>query len=213
MENKSEKYKITLFCNDKIIRFNGFGKWFEFTHVWIRAEEESSEEKHHFDFNSKSLACAVTGLCLGTFSDESYLEKRPFTHTITFDVSKEQYENIKQEAEQTKKGNRIYNIILNNCVTNAREMLNAGGIPFLDDVSTPMGVAAKINGDPKYKAVDRKYENYGIFFYIFLLLILIMLMILKVCIVIRYGKKVVKAVKRKFVDDPTAKEVIKKMCI
>lgn len=116
--------------------------------------------------------------------------------------------NTRVLKEKVKNGDQIYNITLRNCVTTARQILKAGGIPFLDDVSMPKGVAAKINGNPEYINVDQKFINYAQS----LLYVFIGLLTILVFLIIFLTKKVIKAFKRKL-NDSTTEQVIKNICI
>lgn len=146
----SENYSVTIMncCEQRL-------------HTWL-----VFEPKAHFSFDSPNLKGAITCKGAGVFESSELTSERQYDEKKQFKISKRQYERMMNKISELSTGATYALIPMKegeyNCVVSSRVVLNAGGIDFLDDVVTPVGVGKKIQGSPSYREADRHVMTFGL---------------------------------------------------
>lgn len=130
-------------------------------HTWLVFEPEV-----YFSFDSENIRSAITCDNTGKLETIENTKQRKYDEKKTFRISEQQFDKMLKKISELSTGATYALIPLReheyNCVKASQEVLKSGGIDFLNDVVTPMGVSRKINGDPSYKDVDAQVSTYGL---------------------------------------------------
>lgn len=132
-----------------------------FLHTWLVFEPEE-----YFSFDSANFRGAINCNSAGRFEKREEIAHRRPDEEKKFQISHQQYNKMMEKILKLSEGATYALIPLKeneyNCVVAAREVLNAGGIDFLNDVFTPVGLGSKILGRTTYKEDDSKTMMYGL---------------------------------------------------
>lgn len=120
-------------------------------HTWL-----SFKTGEHSSFNPANFPCALASNCEAIIESDEIVVipevKKEFFITI------EQFNQMIIKKQMLSTGRKYALIPLQegeySCVKASRDVLQAGGIDFLDDLITPFGVEAKINGNSDYSNID-----------------------------------------------------------
>jgi len=143
------KYTVTI-KNDSEF-FNGEG----IVHTWLEfnkpGESTGKEVTEYFGFSPKNDLEYFN--VEGAFDKAEYLKNSAYSESKTFEMTKEQYERMKEEIGSFNGIAPVYDIMPDdssdsdyNCTKIADQILESAGIDYLSGIESPFGVANKING-------------------------------------------------------------------
>ncbi|GEM_PF-1684585 len=152
-------YTVTIkndaeFCNGENI-----------VHTWLVFTDPTGEEKT-FGFSPKDHAGYFN--VEGAIDKDNYLAKRNYSQSKTFDVTKQQFDQMISAKDSFSDTPKVYDLLPDNssgndynCTTAADSILKAAGITFLDGVQSPFGVAGRIDGSAMDSCPVNLSDNVG----------------------------------------------------
>lgn len=125
-------------------------------HTWLVFNTGES-----FSFIPPNKKCAITSDCVAILEATVFVNERRHDVELKFDITEAEYKRMIQKISELESDVTYALMPLQeneyNCVTACRDVLKAGDIDFLNDVSTPVGVRLKILRDPSYAEKDIKF--------------------------------------------------------